>query len=266
MTTITLFAPLAGWAMPIAEVPDPVFAEGMLGEGMAIDPTGDTLHAPCDGTILTVHAARHAVTMAMADGTELLMHIGIDSVALCGAGFTALVRPGDAVRAGDPLIRFDLDRLVTGASAAVTPLLLTGAGVAIGWRHPGGIVAVGEALFRFERQAAAPGTAVASGAERVRTMRIGLPHGLHARPAARIVAALRPLAAEVTLASAGRQASAASSIALLGLGLAHDTPVTITARGDDAEVAIDAVAALLTREVGPAVPPPARARAAAPSA
>ncbi|MBN8806806.1 MAG: phosphoenolpyruvate--protein phosphotransferase [Sphingomonas sp.] len=248
MTDITLLAPLAGWAMPLAEVPDPVFAQGMMGDGAAIDPTGDTLHAPCAGTILTIHDARHAITLATEDGVELLMHIGIDSVAMAGDGFTALVKAGDRVATGDPLIRFDLDRLVTRASAAATPLIVVGEDSHVTWRHAGGMVAVGELVLRIERTAREAGAA-SGGPTLARRVRVDLPHGLHARPAARIVAALRALDADATLELGDKRASAASSITMLGLGLSHGAEPTIIATGKDAAAAIDAIEALLAHEV-----------------
>src|SRR5882757_3052943 len=83
--SIELVAPLAGWVLPLAEVPDPVFAGGMAGDGIAIDPTGESLHAPCDGVIALVGGNRHALTLKSRAG-DVLIHIGIDTVRLAGAG------------------------------------------------------------------------------------------------------------------------------------------------------------------------------------
>ena len=104
---LVLLAPMDGWASPLAEVPDPVFAEKMMGDGLAIDPTGATLHAPCDGEIILLHDALHAVTLRAVGGAEILMHVGLDTVALGGKGFTAHVAKGQKVKAGDGLISFD---------------------------------------------------------------------------------------------------------------------------------------------------------------
>ena len=94
MTRLTLLSPLPGWVSPLDEVPDAVFAGGMLGDGVAIDPTGTQLVAPCAATVLSVHAARHAVTLRTDDGADVLIHMGIDTVALGGAGFTVRVAAG----------------------------------------------------------------------------------------------------------------------------------------------------------------------------
>ena len=84
---LQLRSPLRGWCAPLDETPDAVFAQRMLGDGVAIDPTGDTLHAPCDGVVISVAPSKHAITIRAADGAEILMHVGIDTVALAGEGF-----------------------------------------------------------------------------------------------------------------------------------------------------------------------------------
>ena len=99
-----LRSPLAGWALPLAQVPDPVFAQGTVGEGVGIDPTEGLLHAPCDGRIEFLAGHRHALSLH-ADGLVLLLHVGIDTVGLHGEGFEPLVADGDRVRAGQPLLR-----------------------------------------------------------------------------------------------------------------------------------------------------------------
>ncbi|WP_271300441.1 phosphoenolpyruvate--protein phosphotransferase [Sphingomonas sp. CV7422] len=271
MTDKQLLAPLAGWVLPLTAVPDPVFAEGMMGPGVAIDPTGDTLHAPCDARVLTLHAAGHAITLDLGDGVSLLVHIGIDTVRLGGSAFTPLVAPGDSVRAGDALIRFDLDAIVRQAASAVTPVLLVEGAATIAPIAGEGLIAVGAPLARISAATAEGGLADAAAGETLRRdATVLLPHGLHARPAARIVAAVRDSGAEVTLTAGDDSASATSPIALLSLGLAQGRAVTITARGGDAAGAIDAVVALLSAEVDappPAVaPPPAAAPSLEPGA
>ena len=100
MSELSLVAPLAGWVGPLDEAPDPVFAERMMGDGVLIDPTSAVLCAPCDGEVVSVHHTRHAVTIRAANGAEILMHIGLETVALKGEGFTAHVKDGQAVRCG----------------------------------------------------------------------------------------------------------------------------------------------------------------------
>ena len=261
MTDVQLVAPLAGWVLPLDAVPDPVFAEGMMGPGIAIDPTGDRLHAPCDATVLTVHAAGHAVTLDAGGGVSLLMHIGVDTVALQGQGFQPLVAPGQRVRAGDPLIQFDLDAVVQAAPSVVTPVIVVeGAGIALVDRAPDGMVSVGDPLMRIVAAKGGGASAPVVGDTIRRDTIVHLPHGLHARPAARIVAAVRDAGAEVTIHSGDRSASAVSPIALLSLGLASGAPVTIEARGRRAADVIEAIVALLRAEVDAAPPMSATTR------
>src|SRR3974390_2507773 len=109
MTTIALSAPLAGFVLPITDVPDPVFAGGLAGDGVAIDPTNEVVYAPCAGEVGLMPAGRHALTLRTG-GFELLLHVGIDTVHLNGAGFELLITNGAQVAAGQPLMRFSLDR------------------------------------------------------------------------------------------------------------------------------------------------------------
>jgi len=97
----------------------------MMGDGVAIDPTGTSLHAPCDGTLVVVPASKHAVTIRAENGAEILLHVGIDTVGLAGEGFELHVREGQTVRAGDRLISFDLDLLARRAKSLITPVLVT---------------------------------------------------------------------------------------------------------------------------------------------
>ncbi|WP_255266316.1 PTS sugar transporter subunit IIA, partial [Cupriavidus necator] len=110
--------------LPLAAVPDPVFADGMFGDGLAIDPLSDTLVAPCDGTIVHLAATGHALTLQAPCGAQVLLHVGIDTVSLRGEGFAPCVAQGAAVRQGDALIRFDVDRVAQQASSLVTVMAI----------------------------------------------------------------------------------------------------------------------------------------------
>ena len=125
MTTLELIAPMDGVIFPLEQVPDPVFSQKMVGDGISIDPTGELLSAPCDGTVSQIHRAGHAVTLTIADGIELMMHIGLDTVQLKGEGFTPKVAEGQSVSSGDPLIEFDADFLATHAKSLLTQVLVT---------------------------------------------------------------------------------------------------------------------------------------------
>ncbi|MDR6786830.1 phosphoenolpyruvate-protein phosphotransferase [Sphingomonas sp. BE138] len=259
MAPLSLFAPLDGWAGPLDEVPDAVFAERMLGDGVAIDPIGDTLVAPCDACVITVQPTAHAITLRAPQGPELLIHIGLDTVNLGGRGFTPLVAAGEHVTRGQPLIRFDLDLIVREARAAVTPIVVTnGERFAVDTHVAPGTVAVGDAFMTLTPRAASAAQATSDGPSATRTIAVPLPHGLHARPAARIAEVARGFDAVVTLAKqGGAPASATSPVGLLSLIVAHNDAVTITATGAQAEAAVAAVADLILHGITeePAAPP-----------
>jgi phosphocarrier protein FPr/phosphocarrier protein len=238
MTDVSLLSPLSGWAAPLDEVDDEVFASRMLGDGLAIDPTEGMLRAPCDGEVTALPESAHAVTLRAANGAEILMHVGIDTVALKGAGFHAQARPGQRVKAGDPLIRFDLDRLAQGARSLVTPILVTEPErFRIVERRAPGAVRAGDVLMSLQADdaaTAAPRRAAAAGGEAAGSLRIELAHGLHARPAALLAQALKPLRAEATLELRGRSANARSAVALISLGARHGDVLALRATGADA--------------------------------
>jgi phosphocarrier protein FPr len=125
MSTLSFLSPVSGQVWPLERVPDPVFAQKMVGDGLSVDPTDALLVAACDGEVVSLHAACHAVTLRTLEGIELLMHIGIDTVTLKGEGFKARVKPGDKVRTGVPLIEFDLDFLATHAKSVLTQVVIT---------------------------------------------------------------------------------------------------------------------------------------------
>jgi phosphocarrier protein FPr/phosphocarrier protein len=245
--TLTLLAPLAGWSTPLDEAPDEVFAARLLGDGVAIDPTASTLHAPCDGEIVLLPASRHAVTLRTAAGCEILLHVGIDTVALAGEGFEAHVRQGARVRAGDALLSFDLDLLARRAKSLLTPVIITAdSACGIRRRSLGRTVEVGEWLMEIvPRAPAATAGAAAEGAagSASRRLTVGFEHGIHARPAALLAASLRTLAADVRLVARGREANARSTVALMGLAVQHGEEIEIRAMGPDAQNAVDALAA-----------------------
>ena len=265
MTALVLKAPLAGWCMPLAEVPDPVFAQAMAGDGLAIDPTGSTVHAPCDGEIVPMKDAKHAVTVRSASGIDVLVHVGIDTVKLAGVGFTLRVSPGQRVRAGELLLEFDLDLVARRAASAVSPIVLASGG-SIARRAQNRRVEVGEFLMEVEGEARSATAAQASVAHARRRFRIPFEHGLHVRPAALITAALRPFGSEVTIVSRGHSANARSAVAMMALGVHCGDSVEVRASGADANAALAALESLLEPELAAAARPeiPAKPRGDAP--
>lgn len=117
-------APLAGRVVALSEVPDDAFAGGALGRGVAVEPSGDTVVAPADGTVLAVQKTGHAVGLRLDNGIELLIHIGIDTVKMSGEGFEVHVERKQRVTAGDRLITFDRAAIVAAGYPAITPVLV----------------------------------------------------------------------------------------------------------------------------------------------
>lgn len=266
---LAIGAPMAGWLMPLEEVPDPVFAQRMLGDGVAIDPTEGCLYAPCDGEVTVLQPTGHAITLRAGDGVELLMHIGIDTVQLGGAGFDPQVKVGDHVRAGDLLIRFDLDAVVCGAPSVTTPVLLISQdGLTLTGKRGSGLVAPGEPIFTIERAAVTAETAATTVSETAfRDVVVPLAHGIHARPAARLREVLVPFAAKVTITKGGQSADARSPIRLMTLGIKLGDTIRITAEGGRAEDAAATLAAMIESGMGEKADPasaPAPIAAAAP--
>ncbi len=268
MSDLELRSPLAGWLAPLEETPDPVFAERMMGDGVAIDPTEGVLCAPCDGQVLSVHRAGHAVTLRAAGGAEILIHVGLETVGMNGRGFERRVADGQAVRAGEPLIAFDLDVLAAGAPSLITPIVLANSDAfEIVRRAPDGLIAVGAPLFTVRRRAGATLEASVSSEAMVRQVTVALAHGIHARPAAALAACARRFAAELSLQAGERRADARSVVGLMTLGVRKHDSLTLTARGADASGALDALADLLTGgfveapETNPATGPVAAAAA-----
>jgi phosphocarrier protein FPr/phosphocarrier protein len=250
--SVTLLAPCDGWVAALAEVPDPVFAERMMGDGLAIDPLDGVLHAPCDGEILVLHRACHAVTLRAGNGAEILLHIGLDTVALAGDGFTAHVREGQLVTAGDALISFDLDRVAHAAKSLMTPMVVTnGDDFTLECRPLDRRVAKGDALLVVHaRPRPASIGEQESPSELRRALVVPMAHGLHARPAARIAALAKTFAADIALWAGDRRANAKSPVALMGLGLGRGAAATLIAGGSDAEQAIDALCRLIETGIG----------------
>lgn len=248
--TLTIASPLTGWATPLSEVPDPVFAEGMMGQGIAVDPAEGRLVAPGAGRVVSVHPAGHAVTLELDAGPVLLMHIGLDTVGLDGMGFMPSVADGERVEAGQLLIEFDLDRLARTARSLVTPVIVTnGEAFAFMEGKPDREIAAGEALMTLETCGmASVAVAVDVAPLTSRSLLLPLAHGLHARPAARLAKLAGQYASTLEMVTAdGRVASARSAVAMLALGLSHGEALTL--RGSDT-AAIDALAELIESGMG----------------
>jgi len=122
---VTITSPLEGRAVPISEIPDPVFSTGVVGDGIAIEPTSNTVVCPADATVVTAPDSGHAFGLKLDSGVELLIHVGIDTVELGGKGFDVKVKAGDHVSAGQPLVVFDPTVIDEAGYSKITPVLVT---------------------------------------------------------------------------------------------------------------------------------------------
>ncbi|WP_223703027.1 PTS sugar transporter subunit IIA [Sutcliffiella deserti] len=120
-----LVAPISGKVISLEEVPDPVFSEKMMGDGVAIEPTEGTVVSPVNGEIIQFSPTKHAIGIRSETGVEILIHVGLETVGMKGEGFEGLVKVGDKVTAGTRLLSFDVDLIKEKAQSIVTPLIIT---------------------------------------------------------------------------------------------------------------------------------------------
>lgn len=239
--TYLLHAPVDGLVIAIADVPDPAFSQETLGPGIAIEPLGDTLRAPAAGKVIQCAAAAHAVTLELAPGIEILLHLGIDTVHLNGNGLEMLVHEGQRINAGTPLIRFDIDKVARSATSLMTPIISVGqkklqiTPVAKGRISAGAPLAkLIPADHNITGRSAATGETEITAQEQAK---VGLENGLHARPASKLRQIGQRHNARIILKHNDQEADANHLTALLNLGLMPDDQVTITVSGADAQKA-----------------------------
>ena len=147
----TVLTPLQGKVLAQSDIPDETFAQGILGPGCGIEPTGDTVYAPFDGTITQVASTLHAVGITSDDGIELLIHVGMDTVEMQGKGFTALVKEEQKVKAGTALLKVDLDAIRAANHPTTTAIIVTNGDDLNGMKVVAdGPVTAGAPMIKFE--------------------------------------------------------------------------------------------------------------------
>jgi sugar PTS system EIIA component len=122
---IEINSPVKGKAINIASIPDQVFSSGMLGVGIGFDPSEGIIYSPCDGEIVQLFPTKHAVGILSAQGVEILIHIGVDTVNLKGEGFASFVNVGDFIKKGDKLIAFNMETIKEKAKSILTSMIIT---------------------------------------------------------------------------------------------------------------------------------------------
>lgn len=121
----SIVAPIEGKVLPLSEVKDPAFAQGVLGKGLAIEPAKSVVTAPVSGKITTLFPTHHAIGITSDTGMEVLIHVGMDTVQLNGKYFTPLVQEGDKVTQGQKLLDFDMEGIKKEGYSLVTPVIIT---------------------------------------------------------------------------------------------------------------------------------------------
>ena len=119
-----IYAPMNGKAVPITDVPDPTFAEGLLGDGIAIIPSDGKVYSPVDGTVETMFITGHAVCLKSTTGVEILIHVGLETVTLNGSAFTIHCKDGNTVKKGQLLLEADLDAILASDRPIISPVLV----------------------------------------------------------------------------------------------------------------------------------------------
>lgn len=263
MTTtqpLQLLAPLSGLLLPLDQVPDPVFASRVIGDGLCIDPTSQTLCAPLAGVVSNLQHTGHAISITDDQGVQVLLHIGLDTVNLAGKGFSALVEEGQRVEAGQPLIEFDADYVAVHARSLLTLMLLV-SGESFSLLMPdSGLVASGQPLLGVNVSTDRSTVATQEEGEALFSKPVNLPNpnGLHARPAAIFAQAAKGFAASICLHKQTASANAKSLVAIMALQTVQGDAVQVSAVGEDAEQAINTLAQLLTAGCGEAVVAPVK--------
>ena len=239
--------------MPIENVPDQVFAQKLVGDGVGIDPTDNVLKAPCAGKVVQLHKSHHAITIETSNGNQILLHIGIDTVNLKGEGFHPLVKVGDQVNESQNLIEFDADLIATRGMSLVSVMVL--------------VEGTNSSTYSFSNQ-----TKIISGETSLATISLDapvnnqesstdklerayesvpffvrLPSGMHARPAAQLADLCKKFDSTVELIKGGKTAPLSSIISVLGLEIGKDDEIIILAIGNDCETAVKEVLQYLVK-------------------
>jgi len=236
---------------PLERVPDPVFAQKLVGDGVSIDPIDSCLRAPCVGEVVHLHPAGHAITLRASGGVEVLMHIGLDTVTLKGAGFTPRVKAGDHVESGAPLIDFDLDQIATHARSLLTEVIISNGETVQTMECASGMVQAGGALLKLTlgngHAAPADGEGAVVTSEAIL---IPNPTGLHARPAAVLANVAKSFQSGIKLQLGDRTANARSVTSIMALEVGYGDKVVVVAKGADARQAIDKLSKLMASGLG----------------
>lgn len=258
-----IIAPLSGLIISLDSVPDPVFAQKMVGDGMAIDPSDQILRSPIDGTVVQLHSSHHAITISGENGQQVLMHIGIDTVNLKGEGFSPKVKMGDSVKTGQALIEFDADLIAQKAKSLITMVIIPGESE-LNLNAGTETVTAGKDILFETGKAGAKKTAAKTGGGKAESglVKVNLPAGMHARPAALIAGMAKSFSSEIEAVNGAKNGNAKSVVSLMSMEIAFGDQIKFRAQGDDAEKAVNEMSELI-QDLREAHEAPAKPAAAA---
>jgi len=254
---LEIIAPLSGVLVPLSSVPDPVFAQKMVGDGVSLDPTSAELLAPVSGVVTLLHTANHALTITTDSGIEVLVHIGIDTVMLKGEGFTPKVKQGESVQVGQPLITFNADLIACKARSLLTQILIANGEKVLSMTPASGLAQAGKSIIlslELIAEDVAPKENVKpaeeSGAVFSDTVTLPNPAGLHARPAAILATKAKKFKSDIRLVRGDDTANAKSLVAIMGLSTRQHDRIRVKAWGSDAAEAASVLAGMLADGCG----------------
>ncbi|MDR0734201.1 MAG: phosphoenolpyruvate--protein phosphotransferase [Elusimicrobiota bacterium] len=242
---LSVFSPASGVVVPLSEVPDPVFAEKMLGDGLAVNPSSNFIYAPFDGIVKTLHKAFHAVVIE-SKGIEVLIHIGVETVNMKGEGFSAFVAAGRQVKQGDKLIGFDRDLISRKAvSNLVVVIVSNRPEIELNKTEAGRDIQAGQFLFSLGAGVVPEQEAAVTKPEDFalsRVITVKNKNGFHARPASLIAKLAAGFDKTVVQIIKGAQrANAKSMVEIMGLSIDYNDNIQVAAAGADKEAALKAV-------------------------
>ncbi|WP_424245000.1 phosphoenolpyruvate-protein phosphotransferase [Elusimicrobium posterum] len=268
--TLKVLAPADGVVVPVTEVPDPAFSEKMMGDGIAVKPSKGEIYAPVSGKVTSLHKSLHAVSFE-ARGVEILIHVGVETVALNGEGFKAFVKQGDIVKKGDKILEFDLEKVSKSVPSDLVIMIVTNPMDAVlTFAKTGNVKAGVDELFSVPAEGAeeeyepfpADVTASVSKAQWLKSEEIEITneHGFHARPAGTLAAHAAKFNSIIELEKGAQRVNVKSMVSVMGLGIEYKDKVVLYANGADAQEALT----FLTQEIknglneGKSAPPPLR--------
>ncbi len=253
VTRLRLVAPVSGVIVPNDEIPDPDLAAAMAGHGLVIEPGASPLVAPFDGEVVSLRPSSNVVTIRSAEGLEVMLHIGLDTLVLHGHGFTPEVSAGQSVHAGDPLISFDLAQ-ISRTSDPLTLIVITNTEITSAIEPAAGLVRAGVdvacvvTLARVDPDAITLEPSGEGASSRLIT--IPNPTGLHARPAAILANLAKGYHSDIELRRGSDVANAKSIMSIMGLAADHMHRVQVVAHGHDAAIAVRHLAQAIREGLG----------------